>query len=39
MDNVITIGKRLIPIEHIAFVEPYDPTTNPKLQGSTKHAL
>lgn len=34
MENVITIGKRLIPIEHIAFVEPYDPTTNPKLQTS-----
>jgi hypothetical protein len=34
MNNVITIGKRLIPIEHITFVEPYDPTTNPKLQTS-----
>lgn len=34
MDNVITIGKRLIPIEHIAFVEPYDPSSNPKLQTS-----
>lgn len=34
MNNVITIGKRLIPIEHIAFVEPYDPATNPKLQTS-----
>ncbi len=34
MNNVITIGKRLIPIEHIAFVEPYDPSTNPKLQSS-----
>lgn len=37
MDNVITIGKRLIPIEHIAFVEPYDPTTNPKLQTSREY--
>lgn len=34
MNNVVTIGKRLIPIEHIAFVEPYDPSTNPKLQTS-----
>ncbi|MDX1922449.1 MAG: hypothetical protein SFW65_04910 [Alphaproteobacteria bacterium] len=34
MNTVITIGKRLIPIEHIAFVEPYDPSTNPKLQTS-----
>ena len=37
MDNVITIGKRLIPVEHIAFVEPYDPTTNPKLQTSREY--
>jgi hypothetical protein len=37
MDNVITIGKRLIPIEHIAFVEPYDPSTNPKLQTSREY--
>lgn len=34
MNNVITIGKRLIPVEQIAFVEPYDPATNPKLQTS-----
>ena len=34
MDKVITIGKRLLPVEHIAFVEPYDPATNPKLQTS-----
>jgi hypothetical protein len=37
MENVITIGKRLIPIEHIAFVEPYDPSTNPKLQTSREY--
>lgn len=37
MNNVITIGKRLIPIEHIAFVEPYDPSTNPKLQTSREY--
>lgn len=37
MDNVLTIGKRLIPIEHIAFVEPYDPATNPKLQTSREY--
>lgn len=34
MNTVITIGKRLIPIEHIAFIEPYDPATNAKLQTS-----
>jgi hypothetical protein len=37
MDNVVTIGKRLIPLEHIAFVEPYDPATNPKLQTSREY--
>lgn len=37
MNNVITIGKRLIPIEHVAFVEPYDPSTNPKLQTSREY--
>ena len=26
MPNVVTIGKRLIPLDQIAFVEPFDPT-------------
>jgi hypothetical protein len=26
--KVITIGKRLVPVEQIAFVEPFDPSTN-----------
>jgi hypothetical protein len=34
MANFITIGRRLIPSEHIAFVEPYDPNANPKFQTS-----
>ena len=28
MNNVITIGKRLIPVEQIVLVEPFDPATN-----------
>jgi hypothetical protein len=32
MTDVITIGKRLIPIEQIAFVEPFDPASNPNLK-------
>ena len=34
MSNTITVGKRLIPTEQIAFVEPYDPSANPKFQTS-----
>lgn len=34
MANFITVGRRLIPREHIAFVEPYDPNANPKFQTS-----
>src|ERR1700755_1963805 len=30
--KVITIGKRLIPAEQIAFVEPFDPTANPDFR-------
>jgi len=29
MQNVITIGKRFVPLEEIAFVEPFDPASNP----------
>jgi hypothetical protein len=30
--QVITIGKRLIPAEQIAFVEPFDPSSNPDFK-------
>jgi hypothetical protein len=32
MQNVVTIGRRLVPIEHIALVEPFDPTSNPEFK-------
>src|SRR5712691_6172658 len=32
MSNVITIGKRLIPAEQIALVEPYDALANQRIQ-------
>jgi hypothetical protein len=28
----ITIGKRLIPAEQVAFVEPFDPSSNPEFK-------
>lgn len=31
MPNMFMIGKRLVPAEHVAFVEPYDPTANPRF--------
>ena len=31
MSNIVTVGKRLIPREHIAFVEPYEPSANSRL--------
>lgn len=34
MANSITVGKRLILAEHIAFVEPYDPAANREFQTS-----
>jgi hypothetical protein len=34
MPNVVTIGKRLIPLDQIAFVEPFDPTRNPNFKPS-----
>jgi len=30
--NIITIGKRLLPAEQIAFVEPFDPSANPEFK-------
>ena len=34
MANFVTVGRRLIPREQIAFVEPYDPNANPRFQTS-----
>lgn len=34
MSNFVIVGKRLIPREHIAFIEPYDPAANPRFQTS-----
>ena len=34
--KVITIGKRLVPVEQIAYVEPFDPTTNPEFKKEFK---
>lgn len=30
--KVITIGKRLVFVEHVAFVEPFDPSANPEFK-------
>jgi hypothetical protein len=30
--TIITIGKRLVPIEQIAFVEPFEPSNNPNFK-------
>src|SRR5579863_1918589 len=32
MQNIVTLGRRLIPIEHIAFVEPFDPAANSQFK-------
>jgi hypothetical protein len=32
MQDVITIGKRLVPVEQIALVEPFDPASNPEFK-------
>lgn len=34
MSNIITVGKRLIPSEHIVLIEPFDPKANPNFQTS-----
>ena len=31
-NDVVTIGRRLLPLEQIALVEPFDPTTNPDFK-------
>ena len=30
--KVVTIGKRLIPVGQVAFVEPFDPASNPEFK-------
>lgn len=32
MTSMFMIGKRLVPAEQVALVEPYDPTENPRFQ-------
>jgi hypothetical protein len=32
MTSTITVGRRLIPLEHIALIEPFDPATQPKMK-------
>lgn len=32
MENVITVGKRLLPVEQIALVEAFDPASNPDFK-------
>jgi hypothetical protein len=32
MSDTLTIGKRLILAEHVAFVEPFDPAAYPRMQ-------
>jgi hypothetical protein len=32
MENTVTFGRRLVPVEQIALIEPFDPSANPKMQ-------
>jgi hypothetical protein len=32
MENTVTFGKRLVPVEQIALIEPFDPSANPRMQ-------
>jgi hypothetical protein len=32
MENVITVGKRLLPVGQIALIEPFDPSSNPDFK-------
>jgi hypothetical protein len=36
MENVLTIGRKHVPIEHIVFVEPFDPAANPEFKSETE---
>jgi hypothetical protein len=31
------IGKPLVPAEQVAFIEPYDPTANPRFQTAREY--
>jgi hypothetical protein len=35
--TTITIGRRLVPVEHIALVEHFDTAANPRLRGRRHH--
>lgn len=37
MPNMFMIGKKLVPAEQVAFVEPYDPTANPRFQTAREY--
>lgn len=37
MPDVITIGKRLIALDHIAFVEPFNPARNPDFKPTKEY--
>jgi hypothetical protein len=32
MEDVITIGRRIVPFERIALIEPFDPASNPDFK-------
>jgi hypothetical protein len=34
MQEVISFGKRLVPLEQIAYVEPFNPAQNPQLNAT-----
>lgn len=36
MNNVITIGRRLIPLDQIAYIEPFDPSSATGLETTRK---
>jgi transcription termination factor Rho len=35
--KVITTGKRLVTVEHVAFVEPFEPTANSEFKLEKEH--
>lgn len=32
MSDTIQVGRRFVPLEHIVLIEPFDPSTQPRLQ-------
>jgi hypothetical protein len=34
MENTVTFGRRLVPVEQIALIEPFDPSANPRMQSA-----